>query len=776
MTEPTDKTNKTQINTSGGTYIEGNVQANEFVGRDKHVTVIHRLDLTDIRNQRNHKMLRQMVRSFWVNGVLKSSLYKEVLIRLNIEEKTDVVDNRPWDLILQQPGQPDNKIPTGTPIIDVFDQMNQLLLILGEPGSGKTTMLLELADELLNRAEADLTHPTPVVFNLSSWAEKRQPLAEWLVEELRIKYYIPKMLAQQWIEDYELLPLLDGLDEVKQEYRVECVKAINQFRQKHLVPLAVCSRTTEYKNLATQLRLQGGILVQPLALKQINDYLDTFGDKLTAIRSTLQKDAELQEMITTPLLLSVMVIAYDGLQEVEILVNGSKHFSHQNLFNTYIHRMFFHRDRHHFYSIRQTIRWLSWLAQGLANHQQTIFLIESLQLSWAKSQKRKLAFIPLFISLWGFIYGMIVNSFNSIVGAISFGSFVNLFLNDSFFSFYYVSKLQIFPYAVLWYSVVIGVVAVFIESVSKKNLKIRLVEHLDLSMRAIHWYTAIFWGAAYYLTFVGRNTWEHELAPSAFISPLLTSIVSGLVGGLASGYMNIKPSIFWKRSQRQIKRSLFQGILIGLLTGLSLIFIFGPTFRHPSQFFKIDIIENALVAFFPTGVIAGVIFGLVFEQVEDRELLRTRLTPIPNRGIRLSLWSVFKTIIGFNLTTSIFFLIIAVLTSTYYRQTAEQLRAFAYICLELAYQTGRIGGPLGGIISGGDALTKHSLLRLSWWWQGYIPWNYARFLDYCHDHLFLRKVGGGYIFIHRMLMEHFANMTNEDIERIAREVEVMKRA
>jgi hypothetical protein len=30
----------------------------------------------------------------------------------------------------------------------------------------------------------------------------------------------------------------------------------------------------------------------------------------------------------------------------------------------------------------------------------------------------------------------------------------------------------------------------------------------------------------------------------------------------------------------------------------------------------------------------------------------------------------------------------------------------------------------------------------------------------------LRKVGGGYIFVHRLLMEHFASLTEEDIKRL----------
>ncbi len=39
-----------------------------------------------------------------------------------------------------------------------------------------------------------------------------------------------------------------------------------------------------------------------------------------------------------------------------------------------------------------------------------------------------------------------------------------------------------------------------------------------------------------------------------------------------------------------------------------------------------------------------------------------------------------------------------------------------------------------------------------------MPWNYARFLDYAAERILLRKVGGGYIFIHRLLMEYFASL------------------
>jgi len=123
-------------------------------------------------------------------------------------------------------------------IVKVFDAMEQLL-ILGAPGSGKTTLLLELARDLLDRAARDPTHPIPVVFPLSTWAESRRPLAEWLVEELYQRYVVHRKIGQAWVEADQILPLLDGLDEVKPAHRAACVEAINAFRKAHDLPLVI---------------------------------------------------------------------------------------------------------------------------------------------------------------------------------------------------------------------------------------------------------------------------------------------------------------------------------------------------------------------------------------------------------------------------------------------------------------------------------------------------------------------------------------------------------
>jgi eukaryotic-like serine/threonine-protein kinase len=77
------------------------------------------------------------------------------------------------------------------------------------------------------------------------------------------------------------------------------------------------------------------------------------------------------------------------------------------------------------------------------------------------------------------------------------------------------------------------------------------------------------------------------------------------------------------------------------------------------------------------------------------------------------------------------------------------------ICIGLA--VGLLGA-LGANESSGVVCIQHFTLRLILHRNNCIPWNYARFLDYASDRIFLQKVGGGYIFVHRKLLEHFARI------------------
>lgn len=333
-------------------------------------------------NVQNRLRMIEKVRAFWIKGVLEQSLHSTALIELGLHEQPNAVAN-PWHLVLQQPDQSSHPLPAGTRITQVYDDAGGELLILGELGSGKTTLLLELARDLLDRACKDDKLQIPTVFNLSSWAVKRLPLTDWLVDELNTKYQVPRKLGQSWVEGDQIQPLLDGLDEVKSEHREDCIKAINTFRKEHgIVPTVVCSRTTEYSGQKNRILLQNAVVVQPLTEQQIAHYLASGGPQLASVRIALGNDPVSQELVTTPLMLTILTIAYYGTLVEDLLVRGSPEAQRKQIFETYVYHMFRRRSQEKHYTSYQTIRWLIWLAKQMVNREQTVFHAGLLPLSW----------------------------------------------------------------------------------------------------------------------------------------------------------------------------------------------------------------------------------------------------------------------------------------------------------------------------------------------------------------------------------------------------------
>jgi WD40 repeat protein len=373
--------------------VEGGIHGSILAGRDviQKITHVFSGGPGEVRDRRNQLILLKKVQGFWVEGVLEDSVHRAARIELGKEEQADAVE-RPWEMVLEAPGAPDRRLPAGKRILDVFDEMGRTLLILGEPGSGKTNTLLELAREAIARAERDATQPIPVVFVLSSWAEKRLDFVKWLIEELNAKYEIPKKVGRAWVENNNLLLLLDGLDEVEPGQRAACVEAINTFRQEYgLTALAICSRVREYQALEARLKLQGAICLQPLAAPQIQDYLASAGGSLTILRTVMQHDAALQELAQSPLMLSVMSLAYQDLPG-EAVQNGellSLESRRNQLFATYVDRMFKRRRTGQRYTFEQSMSWLTWLAQRMFRHNQTVFLMEELQPSWLATRAQR---------------------------------------------------------------------------------------------------------------------------------------------------------------------------------------------------------------------------------------------------------------------------------------------------------------------------------------------------------------------------------------------------
>ena len=116
---------------------------NFFLGRgDRH-------SRKETQRDRSEQILLNYVRTE-VRKRLEQSLHNHIYIIPNKQEDQSQVEH-PWAMDVKIGDKPSTRLPENTTIDEVFDrpEIDGRLLILGAPGSGKTTMLLKLAEKLV---------------------------------------------------------------------------------------------------------------------------------------------------------------------------------------------------------------------------------------------------------------------------------------------------------------------------------------------------------------------------------------------------------------------------------------------------------------------------------------------------------------------------------------------------------------------------------------------------------------------------------------------------
>lgn len=141
--------------------------------------------------------------------------------------------------------------PVGCDILATYQEASAgRLVILGQPGSGKSVLVQTLALELLEgkplgNSYADSSEPIPVIFDCDSWLPDAV-LETWLAGQLvGLRHYpaLDRAQASEMIESGRVIPILDGFDELAAAQRAPFLKMLSDSESRNLV---LTSRPEEY--------------------------------------------------------------------------------------------------------------------------------------------------------------------------------------------------------------------------------------------------------------------------------------------------------------------------------------------------------------------------------------------------------------------------------------------------------------------------------------------------------------------------------------------------
>lgn len=638
---------------------------------------LERRDVAAARHRaRDRAVMLKRIRNRWIKGVLDRSLTEEARIRLGLRRCPEII--APPGMLIRRPGQAAELLPAGTPISEVFAEIGGGLLILGAPGSGKTTALLELARDLLEDAEVDQSQPMPVVFNLSSWAARRPPLAEWLIDELYIRYDVARQIATQWVNSGEILPLLDGLDEVTKAHRANCVEAINYFQAEHgPIRLVVCSRTTEYTEAVRQLRVEEAVELQPPTREQVSAYLAAAGGALVDVQTALEAEATLWEFLQSPLVLNIVALTYQDRSADALRATGTAEQRLALLFTAYIERMFEHRRGR--YAPGRMLHCLAWLARSMRQRGQSEFHLDRLQPDWlpTKTEQRLAALAPMISA--GLSVGLALGLVTGLLGGSVLGLVVGL-----------VAGLA------LAFGLAFGLIGQLTES--RRFEEFRWIRRPQLSLPYVR-VEEVYWSWNLHHVLVGALTGARC---GGLLGMLGFGLFLGLLGWLSGGLSFELPGGLG-----------LAGVLISRLVG-------GPVSGLGDVL--VGVLAFGLVSALMGALIGAVDFALVNGLTDERST--------PNEGIRRSARHAWAYGLVFGLAVG----------------------------LADGFIVGLGAGLTAALSYGGLACLQHLVIRGLLVGSGLAPLRYVTFLDEAKDRLFLRRIGSGYIFVHRLLLEYFADL------------------
>lgn len=285
---------------------------------------------------------------------------------------------------------------------DIFSRANGRLMLVGLPGSGKTTIVLQLALHLLERQDGSF----PVVLNLATWRSDFQTFEEWLRKILPAELGASTGLAEQIRKSLPIILLLDGLDEVPEADRDSLITVIGEYGVDATRQFLISSRTAEYA-IVKDAPVNAQVEVAPLTIEQVMMSLSASAHiqpESKRLLNALKSDPLLRSAVENPFYLNTAQLLFASGKNLSDLgfaatdVTGRQ----KELVERFVEGALNVKTGNP-YPPGKARHWLSFLASRMTERNMVVFELRDLQYTWWKWPKWQMK-LAKFVS--GFVDGL----------------------------------------------------------------------------------------------------------------------------------------------------------------------------------------------------------------------------------------------------------------------------------------------------------------------------------------------------------------------------------
>lgn len=649
-------------------------------------------------------------------------------------------------------------------------------VIIGDPGNGKslalfTAILEEIREVEAKRKNGNSAVQIPVYLSLNSW-NKHIDLNDWLTERISREYMDCRKSKSfdVLVGQYEIVPYVDGLDEVNSEDRVACFKALLTYEGERLV---FSCRKQELNELITVVGeedvLQGNLAIQELQhLSRTlieSTIISTMQEKAVEVIDFIRAKNFLFDFLCTPLRLNLFLKVYDKLDpamKVQIAPMNEKELE-LFLWEKYDEAMFEEKypklkDKTG-WSVVAVRTYMVWLAKKMNG---TSFFIEDLQPAWLGNRTRIL------------LYYLTSRIISGIVLAIGTGLFIaeaTDFMGNGVFSSLCIVMLTLvlnrvqkdkqyskFMLVVLFAATQVLLTGLY-QGFAVPRLQTDMFQHFSVTESFAGILLGLFFGVVFGYRKYRQNAITDvqpiEQKEQRFKLNIRNAIKTGLNGGTGIGlFLGVSAICIHAFFEGNTFDKWLDGNISRLMVFTNLLFSEQSTFSVYMQKGLFGFLMGFLIGFIVFALLGGrdqepVMFDDTSKggHVDNNNLFKL------NTGITKSFkYSLIYGIGVLLIIGSVYGFIISFLTKSYEG-------------LSRAISMGLGTGIISMLWFGGFEVIQHWTLRVYLYLYGITPLRYSKWVEVVVNSALVRRVGTSLQFYHQNLKQYYSSIPLNDRQK-----------